>query len=49
MFLCLFTYGFVQVKEFRKYDTDTEGKWFKTYEDKDSVTKQPFSVDVGFG
>jgi len=36
------------VKEYRKYDTDTEGKWFKTYEDKDSVTKAPFTVDVGY-
>jgi len=36
------------VREYRKYDTDTEGKWFKTYTDKDAVTKQPFTVDVGY-
>jgi len=36
------------VKEFQKYDADKEGKWFKTYEGRDSVSKQPFSVDVGY-
>jgi len=35
------------VKEFAKYDTEPE-KWFKTYEGKNSVTKAPYSVDVGY-
>jgi len=36
------------VKEYQKYDSDKEGKWFKTFEGKDGVSKQPFSVDVGY-
>jgi actin-related protein 3 len=35
------------VKEFSKYDTDG-GKWIKRYDGINSVTKQPFSVDVGY-
>jgi len=35
------------VKEFSKYDSEPS-KWIKTYEGKNSVTKQPFSVDVGY-
>lgn len=35
------------VKEFSKYDTEPE-KWFKTYEGKNSITKAPYSVDVGY-
>ncbi|CAI8040282.1 Actin-related protein 3 [Geodia barretti] len=34
-------------KEFNKYDTQPD-KWFKTYDGKNSITKQPFSVDVGY-
>lgn len=35
------------VKEFTKYDADPQ-KWFKTYNGTHSVTKKPFSVDVGY-
>jgi len=35
------------VKEFKKYDTDPD-KWIKQYEGVNAVTKQPFSVDVGY-
>lgn len=35
------------VKEFGKYDADP-GKWLKKYEGIHSVTKKPFSVDVGY-
>lgn len=35
------------VKEFTKYDTDP-AKWIKKYEGVHSVTKKPFSVDVGY-
>lgn len=34
-------------KEFAKYDSDP-GKWMKTYDGVNSVTKQPFHVDVGY-
>lgn len=34
-------------KEFAKYDQDP-GKWIKRYENVNSVTKQKFSVDVGY-
>ncbi|XP_014680660.1 PREDICTED: actin-related protein 3-like, partial [Priapulus caudatus] len=34
-------------KEFSKYDSDP-AKWMKTYESLNHVTKQPFSVDVGY-
>lgn len=34
-------------KEFAKYDTDP-GKWMKKYEGINSITKQPFFVDVGY-
>eukprot|EP01128_Nolandella_sp_AFSM9_P000354 TRINITY_DN10515_c0_g1_i1.p1 TRINITY_DN10515_c0_g1~~TRINITY_DN10515_c0_g1_i1.p1 ORF type:complete len:415 (-),score=113.97 TRINITY_DN10515_c0_g1_i1:67-1311(-) len=36
------------VKEFNRYDSDTTGRWFKKYESVDSVSKRPFSVDVGY-
>jgi len=35
------------VKEFSKYDNDLE-KWIKKYEGVNSITKQPFQVDVGY-
>ncbi|EDQ89073.1 uncharacterized protein MONBRDRAFT_37166 [Monosiga brevicollis MX1] len=35
------------VKEFNKYDEDP-AKWFKTYTGTNKVTKQDFSVDVGY-
>jgi actin-related protein 3 len=35
------------VKEYLKYDTEPQ-KWFKVYKDIESVTKQEFSVDVGY-
>ncbi|KAI0241048.1 Actin-related protein 3 [Lamellibrachia satsuma] len=35
------------VKEFSKYDNDL-GKWIKKYEGVNSITKQPFQVDVGY-
>ena len=35
------------VKEFNKYDTDP-AKWIKKYDSINSVSKQPFSVDVGY-
>lgn len=35
------------VKEFSKYDSDPQ-KWIKKYESLNSITKQPFSVDVGY-
>lgn len=35
------------VKEFNKYDTDPS-KWIKIYNSVNSITKQPFSVDVGY-
>lgn len=44
------TYSYVCpdiVKEFGKYDSDPS-KWIKKYESQDSVTKKPFSVDVGY-
>eukprot|EP00732_Lithocolla_globosa_P002363 Lithocolla_globosa_v1_NODE_1533_length_2508_cov_1637.233184.p1 type:complete len:415 gc:universal NODE_1533_length_2508_cov_1637.233184:1663-419(-) len=44
------TYSYVcpdLVKEFTKYDTEPE-KWIRQYQGEDSVTKKPFSVDVGY-
>ena len=35
------------VKEFNKYDSDP-GKWIKKYESMNAITRQPFSVDVGY-
>ena len=35
------------VKEFTKYDSEPS-KWIKVHEGKNAVTKQPFSVDVGY-
>lgn len=35
------------VKEFSKYDSD-QSKWIKTFEGANSITKQPFIVDVGY-
>ncbi|XP_067934440.1 actin-related protein 3-like [Watersipora subatra] len=35
------------VKEFNKYDTDPS-KWIKVYNSVNSITKKPFSVDVGY-
>jgi actin-related protein 3 len=35
------------VKEFAKYDSDPS-KWIKKHDGVNSVTKQPFSVDVGY-
>ncbi|KAL6080029.1 Actin-related protein 3 [Balamuthia mandrillaris] len=35
------------VREYKKYDTEPD-KWFKTWEGRDSVTKQPYVVDVGY-
>jgi len=35
------------VKEFNKYDTDP-AKWVKRYESINSISKQPFGVDVGY-
>jgi len=35
------------VKEFNKYDSDPQ-KWIKKYESLNAITKQPFSVDVGY-
>jgi len=35
------------VKEFNKYDADPD-KWFKQYTGVNSVTRQPFNVDVGY-
>lgn len=34
-------------REFTKYDSDPE-KWFKQYETLNSVTKKPYSADVGY-
>ena len=34
-------------KEFAKYDADP-GKWMKKYESINAITKQMFSVDVGY-
>lgn len=34
-------------KEFAKYDSDP-AKWIKKFEGVNSVTKQPFAVDVGY-
>ncbi|XP_033096666.1 actin-related protein 3-B [Anneissia japonica] len=34
-------------KEFGKYDADP-GKWLKKYDGVNSITKQPFAVDVGY-
>ena len=44
------TYSYVCpdiVKEFKKYDTEPS-KWFKQYEDKESVTQKPFVCDIGY-
>ncbi|EGT41882.1 hypothetical protein CAEBREN_01871 [Caenorhabditis brenneri] len=35
------------MKEFVKYDTDAS-KWLRTYDGINSITKRPFSVDVGY-
>jgi actin-related protein 3 len=35
------------VKEFTKYDKEPQ-KWFKKYDGVNSITKQLFSVDVGY-
>jgi len=35
------------VKEFTKYDSEPS-KWIKVHESKNAVTKQTFSVDVGY-
>jgi actin-related protein 3 len=35
------------VKEFAKYDTEP-AKWIKSYTGRNSITKQPFTVDVGY-
>ena len=35
------------VKEFTKYDTEPS-KWIKVHESKNAVTKQTFTVDVGY-
>jgi actin-related protein 3 len=35
------------VKEYKKYDTEPD-KWFKNYEGIESVTKKPYTVDVGY-
>ena len=35
------------VKEFKKYDDD-RGKWVKTFNGVNSVTKEPFVVDIGY-
>lgn len=35
------------VKEFNKYDTDP-AKWIKKYDGMNAITKQPFSIDVGY-
>ena len=35
------------VKEFTKYDTEPS-KWIKVHESKNAVTKQSFTVDVGY-
>jgi len=35
------------VKEYQKYDSEPT-KWFKVFKDFESVTKQEFSVDVGY-
>jgi actin-related protein 3 len=35
------------VKEYKKYDEEP-AKWFKVYKDTESVSKQEFSVDVGY-
>lgn len=34
-------------KEFAKYDTEP-GKWVRNYTGTNAVTKNPFSVDVGY-
>lgn len=44
------TYSYVcpdLVKEFAKYDSEP-AKWFKVYDGKNSVTQQPYKVDVGY-
>uniref|UniRef100_A0A915KIY1 Dynactin subunit 5 n=1 Tax=Romanomermis culicivorax TaxID=13658 RepID=A0A915KIY1_ROMCU len=38
---------FIQAKEFQKYDTEPT-KWIKRYNSTNNITKQPFSVDVGY-
>jgi len=35
------------VKEFEKYDSEPD-KWFKTHQEINPVTKQPYTVDVGY-
>ena len=35
------------VKEFNKYDSD-QAKWIKRYDGVNAITKQSFSVDVGY-
>ncbi|EFO17970.1 actin-like protein 3 [Loa loa] len=35
------------LREFMKYDTDG-GKWFKTYDGINNITRKPFTVDVGY-
>jgi len=35
------------VKEFSKYDQEP-AKWIKEFEGKNSITQQPFTVDVGY-
>jgi len=35
------------VKEYTKYDSEPE-KWFRTYEGKNSITKAPYTCDVGY-
>lgn len=34
-------------KEFAKYDSDPS-KWLKKYDGINAITKQPFSIDVGY-
>lgn len=44
------TYSYVcpdMAKEFAKYDTEPE-KWVKVFKGEESVTKKPFSVDIGY-
>lgn len=44
------TYSYVCpdiVKEYKKYDTEPS-KWFKQYEDKESVSQRPFVCDIGY-
>ena len=45
---CRFSYICPDIaKEFAKYDSDPS-KWIKQYQGINSVTKQPFEVDVGY-